>query len=57
MKPTFQPLPIKFVPLYRVRHLHKVEVHSGNLVELGILSNCQPVRKYAWLRYVAQNQN
>jgi len=57
MKPTFEPLPIKFIPVYRVRHLHGYQIDSRNLIELGILSHCQPVRKYAWMRYVKQNQN
>lgn len=57
MVARFEPLPIKFIPLYRVRHLHQCAVDGRNLIELGILSPQQPVRKYAWLRYVKQNQN
>lgn len=57
MKTTFEPLPAHFIPLYRVRHLYQCAVDSRNLIELGVLSPCQPVRKYAWMRYVAQNQN
>jgi len=50
-------LPAYLLKHIRIRHLHQIVVHSGNLVQLGVLSPQQPVRKYAWLRYVAQNQN
>jgi len=54
---TIERLPAYLLKHIRIRHLHQIVVHSGNLVQLGIDIPQQPVRKYAWLRYVAQNQN
>jgi hypothetical protein len=60
MKPTFEPIPQHFIPLYRVKHLKECRVSIGNLQQLAKESPQQPVREYAKMklsRWSHLNQN